>query len=113
MTNPLELVWGDLKCGVAHDNTTFKVTDVKELVKLGMARNDQQSWCNSCNHLENTVDRIYWKNDGIQSACPRIVIKIDSDSEDTEVGDLFVLRLNVPVNNFSVMSGRSHRFLGN
>ena len=27
--------------------------------------------------------------------------------------DLFVLRLTVPVNNFSVMSGRSHRFLGN
>ena len=26
---------------------------------------------------------------------------------------LFVLRLNVPVNNFSVMSGRSHRFQGN
>ena len=26
---------------------------------------------------------------------------------------LFVLRLNVPVNNFSVMSGGSHRFLGN
>ena len=25
---------------------------------------------------------------------------------------MFVLRLNVPVNNFSVMSGRSHRFLG-
>ena len=30
-----------------------------------------------------------------------------------EVGWLVVLRLNVPVNNFSVMSGRSHRFLGN
>ena len=26
---------------------------------------------------------------------------------------LVVLRLNVPVNNFSVMAGRSHRFLGN
>ena len=26
---------------------------------------------------------------------------------------LFVLRFNVPVNNFSFMSGRSHRFLGN
>ena len=25
---------------------------------------------------------------------------------------LFVLRLNIPVNNFSVMSGRSQRFLG-
>ena len=32
----------------------------------------------------------------------------------TSVADfLVVLRLNVPVNNFSVMSGRSHRFLGN
>ena len=30
-----------------------------------------------------------------------------------EEGWLVVLRLNVPVNNFSVMSGRSHRFLGN
>ena len=29
------------------------------------------------------------------------------------IGWLVVLRLNVPVNNFSVMSGRSHRFLGN
>ena len=28
-------------------------------------------------------------------------------------GWLVVLRLNVPFNNFSVMSGRSHRFLGN
>ena len=28
-------------------------------------------------------------------------------------GWLVVLRLNVPVNNFSVISGRSHRFLGN
>ena len=26
---------------------------------------------------------------------------------------LVVLRLNIPVNNFSVISGRSHRFLGN
>ena len=31
----------------------------------------------------------------------------------SNLGCLFVLRLNVPVNNFSVMSGRSHRFLGN
>ena len=52
-----------------------------------MARIDQQRLCNACNHAENTVDRIYWKDDGIQNACPRIVIKIDSDSEDTEAGE--------------------------
>ena len=33
--------------------------------------------------------------------------------EKDKKNDLVVLRLNVPVNNFSVMSGRSHRFLGN
>ena len=32
---------------------------------------------------------------------------------DKEVFVLFVLRLNVPVKKFSVMSGRSHSFLGN
>ena len=34
-------------------------------------------------------------------------------SMEVDEGWLVVLRLNVPVNNFSVMSGRSHRFLGN
>ena len=33
-------------------------------------------------------------------------------SKTLDVSYLFVLRFNVPVNNFSVMSGRSHRFLG-
>ena len=37
--------------------------------------------------------------------------KMEIGTDKTKV--LFVLRLNVPVNNFSVMSGRSHRFLGN
>ena len=32
---------------------------------------------------------------------------------DTFLVFLFVLRFNVPVNNFSVMLGRSHRFLDN
>ena len=35
------------------------------------------------------------------------------EDKSPQINDLFVLRLNVPVNNFSVMSGRSHRFLGN
>ena len=39
---------------------------------------------------------------------PRIPIDVEKAGEKW----LVVLRLNVPVNNFSVMSGRSHRFLG-
>ena len=42
------------------------------------------------------------------------VLKLEHGNEAQSISFcLFVLRLNVPVNNFSVMSGRSHRFLGN
>lgn len=85
--NPIELIWGDLKDGVARDNTTFKVAEVKELVKSGSARIDQQRWSNACKHVEESVEQVYWKKDGIQSECPRIIIHIDSDSEDTEGGE--------------------------
>ena len=42
-----------------------------------------------------------------------MVSALASDARGPGIGWLVVLRLNVPVNNFSVMSGRSHRFLGN
>ena len=35
-----------------------------------------------------------------------------SDCSQLWVSEVFALRIYVPVNNFSVMSGRSHRFLG-
>ena len=41
------------------------------------------------------------------------IIRLFGASLRGQAGWLVVLRLNVPVNNFSVMSGRSHRFLGN
>ena len=52
-----------------------------------MARIDQQRWGNACKHVEESVEQVYWKKDGIQSECPRIIIHIDSDSKDTEAGE--------------------------
>ena len=73
----------------AESNIIFNVSDVKKLVKLGMARIDKKKrLCNACNHVENTIEWIYWENNGIQSVCLRIVINIDSDSEDKEAGEL-------------------------
>ena len=78
-----------MKDGVARDNTTFKVSSVKELVKSGMSRIDQQRWSNACKHVEEKIEETYWKNDGIyaNSQCSRIIINIDSDSEGTEAGE--------------------------
>ena len=61
---------------------------MSDLVKLGMARTDRKRWCYACNHVEKNVEWIYWKNNGIQSACLRVIINIDSDSEDTKAGGL-------------------------
>ena len=57
----------------------------------------------------------------IQNLCNAVsdwlIKKINNSIETNETIScacwLVVLRLNVPVNNFSVMSGQSHRFLGN
>ena len=46
---------------------------------------------------------------GIPSECQT---SLDPDQAQLFVLFVFVLRLNNPVNNFSAMSGRSHRFLG-
>ena len=43
----------------------------------------------------------------------KFIDKLQNGKSPDGYGWLVVLRLNVPVNNFSVMSGRSHRFLGN
>ena len=40
-------------------------------------------------------------------------MKIESGDRGMELHESFLLWLNVLVNNFSVMSGRSHRFQGN
>ena len=37
---------------------------------------------------------------------------VEVDSLKVDIVCLFGLRLYVPLNNFSIMSGRSHRFLG-
>ena len=48
-----------------------------------------------------------------KTECPALSLKAVSKLPEPKfLFGLFGLRLYVPVNNFSVMSGRSHRFLG-
>ena len=55
-----------------------------------------------------------WTIQGISTGLVSGIFYVTSKtSAEILVGWLVVLRLNVPFNNFSVMSGRSHHFLGN
>ena len=61
------------------------------------------------NHPRGSFRKLYTSRQvSICSITPNYTSKIEHWD-----GWLVVLRLNVPVNNFSVMSGRSYRFLGN
>lgn len=79
--NPIELIWGDLKTGIARENASMKLLDVKELVLEGFKRIDQKRCENVCNHVIEKVESVYWKEDGVQEEVKKIIINLDSDSE--------------------------------
>ena len=61
-----------------------------------------------------SLDKLEWKVDSLKGDmvnCMSSMFQYIEQLKELFVC-LFVLRLNVPVNNFSVMSGRSQRFLG-
>lgn len=67
--NPIEFAWSQVKWYVKSNNTTFKLNDVKQLLKDGIARVTPESWQNYENHtikeeakfweLDNIVDDIF------------------------------------------------------
>ena len=79
--NPIELVWGDLKGGIGLENSSFKLDDVRKLVHKGFQRITQERWRNCVSHVVNTVEKTYWKQDGIVDDVPPLIISLDSDDE--------------------------------
>ena len=79
--NPIELVWGDLKGGIGLENSSFKLHDVRKLVHEGFQRITQERWQNCVSHVVNTVEKTYWKQDGIVDDVPPLIISLDSDDE--------------------------------
>ena len=91
---------------------------VNTFLKVKQEASGWPDWCVDESDRQNYIQQ-YYEREGILLQSK----KISNDQEPTQSypiscpqnqkGNLFVLRFNVPVNNFSVMSGRSHRFLGN
>ena len=72
---------GDLKGGIGIENSSFKLEDVRRLVHEGFQRITQERWTNCVNHVVNSVEKKYWKNDGIVDDIPPVIINMDSDDE--------------------------------
>lgn len=80
--NPIELVWADVKGYVARNNTTFKFTDVKKLLKDGLSAVTTEKWKNCVNHVLKIEEKMRGMDNIIDDTVDRIVINVtDSTSE--------------------------------
>ena len=64
--NPIELVWADVKVGVARENTTFRMKDVKALVNESLGAVTPDMWQKVVTHVVYKVEAACWKADALQ-----------------------------------------------
>ena len=58
--NPIELVWGIVKGDVGRSNTTFKLRDVKQLVKESLGRVTVETWSRCVATVVDEKEPRYW-----------------------------------------------------
>ena len=80
--NPIELIWAKVKNEVAEENTTFKMSQVKELTAKALSNVTREDWIACENHVQKE-EQDYWKNDGLQFIQPRTLVTF-YDSSDSE-----------------------------
>ena len=85
--NPIELIWAQAKTEVARRNTTFKISDVQELMLAALGNVTPRNWLNAINHTKK-VEQEFCKLDFGDSNpiyVEDVVINITaSDKSDTE-----------------------------
>ena len=84
--NPIELIWAQVKHFVAKRNTTFKMTDVKNLVKEALESITADKWKKCCEHVIKIED-YYEQTEGIMQAIDPVIIHLDSDVESSSEVD--------------------------
>ena len=62
--NPIEMIWGKVKNWAAANNTTFKLSDVKQLVEKKFSEMGVEDWVPFCDHVEN-IEKEYIEKDKI------------------------------------------------
>ncbi|CAI6372173.1 unnamed protein product [Macrosiphum euphorbiae] len=57
--NPIELAWSSVKNHVKMNNTTYKLSDVKQLLMEGIEKVDDTMWKNFISHTTSVEDKFY------------------------------------------------------
>lgn len=80
--NPIELIWAQMKRGVAARNATFKLTDVEALLIEEAAKVTTEHWAKAVKHVINIEKKFMGDGSGSAYVQPIIInLEDDMDSE--------------------------------
>ena len=86
--NPIELIWGDVKCQVGKENTTFKLPDVQNIVENTIKNISIDRWKACVRKVREEVVESYWKKDGLQAeGIQPLIIHLESEDESSDYED--------------------------
>jgi hypothetical protein len=57
--NPIELVWAQVNNYVATNNTTFKLSDVNEIFRVGLTQVTSENWAECIRHTIKEEEQMY------------------------------------------------------
>ena len=89
--NPIELVWANCKNFVARNNTTYKLSDVKQLINASFGRITPAVW-DKCEEHVQQIEESYWKTDLVdESTIQPVVINVESSESDSDECDIILI----------------------
>ncbi|GBM61225.1 hypothetical protein AVEN_65357-1 [Araneus ventricosus] len=88
--NPIELIWAQVKCYIAHQNQTFKLPEVKNLLLEALDKVSGNDWKNAVAHVTK-IEKEFWTMDGlIEDVWEQNELTIQlSDSDSTQESKSF------------------------
>ncbi|KAM7312219.1 uncharacterized protein ISCGN_009124 [Ixodes scapularis] len=81
--NPIELIWAQIKNGVAARNTTFKIVDVGRLLNEEVDKVTTDNWINAVRHVIDT-ETTFRRGGATSAHIQPIVIQLDGEDTPSE-----------------------------
>ncbi|KAM7305952.1 uncharacterized protein ISCGN_015848 [Ixodes scapularis] len=81
--NPIELIWAQIKNGVAARNTTFKIVDVGRLLNEEVDKVTTDNWINAVRHVID-IEATFRRGGATSAHIQPIVIQLDGEDTPSE-----------------------------
>jgi transposase len=82
--NPIELIWAHVKGDVARKNTSYKLSDVKNLLHNALASITSEDWKKCVDHVLHEEMKLWDVDHIIEQTIEPIIITVDEDDDSSD-----------------------------